>query len=112
MDGVALLASARAAGLEIEPDGGQLRIKGPKTAEGLVRQLTQHKGRVLAALHAEARGAKEPTGDCHVCGGAHYWRHAEYGHWVCARCHPAPKDLFVGGELIIVEPQDDGRDEG
>ena len=92
------------------PDDQLVLADGQRTHNFALYGKTQHKGRVLAALQAEARGAKEPTGDCHVCGGAHYWRHAEYGHWVCARCHPAPKDIFIGEELVIVEPQDDGSE--
>ena len=50
MDGLTLLANARSAGLVVEVQGRDLRIKGPKQAEGIARELIQHKAIVLAAL--------------------------------------------------------------
>jgi hypothetical protein len=50
MDGVTLLRRAEEVGLHIEAADGQLRIKGPKAAEPLVRLLAEHKSEVLRAL--------------------------------------------------------------
>ena len=43
MEGLILLAEARAAGLKVEADGGDLVIRGPRSAEPIVRRLLEHK---------------------------------------------------------------------
>lgn len=50
---IAALAAARAAGLEVRADRGRLVVRGPKTAEALVRPLVAQPGAVLALLVAE-----------------------------------------------------------
>src|SRR5687767_10962922 len=50
---IAALAAARAAGLEVRADGGRLVVRGPTTAEALVRPLVSQPGAVLALLAAE-----------------------------------------------------------
>ena len=51
MDGVALLAQAREAGLEVRSRGDRLVIRGPKRAENVARLLLDQKPVVLDALH-------------------------------------------------------------
>jgi hypothetical protein len=50
MDAVALLQRAQAVGLRVEPVGDELRVRGPKRAEAVVKLLAEHKAEVLAAL--------------------------------------------------------------
>src|SRR5688572_1000777 len=57
MDGMTLLAEARAAGLEVRADGDRLVVRGPRTQEGLARALLAHKPDVLTALQAVAERA-------------------------------------------------------
>ena len=60
MGGVAdLLRQAREAGLRVEAEGGNLRIRGPREAETLVQSLRAHKGVILALLAGETT----PGGD-------------------------------------------------
>lgn len=54
MDGMTLLAEARAAGLEVRADGDRLVVRGPRTRENLARSLLAHKPDVMAAIHAVA----------------------------------------------------------
>ena len=53
MDGLTLLRQARAAGLTVTTDGAALKVRGPRKAEALVRQLLANKGAVLEALIAD-----------------------------------------------------------
>jgi hypothetical protein len=50
MDGVTLLRRAEQVGLRVEAAGDQLKIRGPKAAEPVVRLLAEHKREVLRAL--------------------------------------------------------------
>jgi hypothetical protein len=50
MDGMTLLREARAAGLLVMVDGDQLRIRGPRRAEPIARQLIAHKVDVMMAM--------------------------------------------------------------
>ena len=50
MDGLALLAQARDAGLEVRARGNRLVIRGPKRAENVARLLLDQKPVVLDAL--------------------------------------------------------------
>ena len=52
MDGLTLLAEARAAGLTVRADGERLRIRGPRRAEPIAQRLLAHKAAVVAALTA------------------------------------------------------------
>ncbi len=54
MDGITLLAEARAAGLTVMVEGARLRIRGPKRAEPIARRLIAHKEDVLTALTEDA----------------------------------------------------------
>ncbi len=65
MDSLALLDRARAAGLRITVDGPLLRIRGPRNAEPIVRDLMANKSAVMAALAAESRRSQTcgDTGD-------------------------------------------------
>ena len=53
MDGVALLAEARAAGLALTEHDGQLTMRGPKTAAAVASRLSAHKTIVVDALRVE-----------------------------------------------------------
>jgi hypothetical protein len=50
MDGLKLLAKARAAGLTVEAQGDRLVIKGPKRANAVANELIENKTKVMAAL--------------------------------------------------------------
>ena len=56
MDGLALLTEARAAGLVVRNEGGQLVVEGPRRAEGVAIRLVAAKGEVLAALAGTQSG--------------------------------------------------------
>ncbi len=50
MDGITLLQQAHAAGLKVIAEGNQLKIRGPRRAELIAKQLIAHKPVVLDAL--------------------------------------------------------------
>jgi hypothetical protein len=50
-----LLAEASAGGVTMWADGDRLRVRGPKSAEALLRRLLDHKPDVLAALRSPWR---------------------------------------------------------
>lgn len=50
MDAVVLLQKASAAGLVLRVEGDKLIVRGPRSAEPIVRLLTDHKPAVMAAL--------------------------------------------------------------
>ena len=50
MDGLTLLRQAEQVGLRVEAAGNQLKIRGPKRAEPVVRLLAENKCEVLRAL--------------------------------------------------------------
>jgi hypothetical protein len=50
MDGVALLADAKAASLTVRVDGDLLVIRGPRAADTTARMLLAYKPEVIAAL--------------------------------------------------------------
>ena len=50
MDGLTLVQTATAAGLELRLDSGKLVIRGPKRLAALVAEVIQHKPEVMAAL--------------------------------------------------------------
>lgn len=54
MDILALLRSAESAGLKLTDLGRDLRVRGPKRAESLVRQLQENKRAILIVLKQEA----------------------------------------------------------
>jgi hypothetical protein len=53
MGGIALLAEARRAGLEVYANGEQLVVRGPRTLKPLAKQVLASKSAVLAALAAD-----------------------------------------------------------
>jgi hypothetical protein len=55
---IALLAQAKAAGLQVQAERGQVRIRGPRTADALARHLLDQKADVLLVLTAEQRAAQ------------------------------------------------------
>src|SRR5262245_40203808 len=58
MDGIALLAEARAAGLQMRVAGAHLIVRGPKRLAALAQHLLSHRGQVLTILEAfEERAA-------------------------------------------------------
>ena len=50
MDAVSLLTEAQQAGLVVEAVGGDLRVRGPRTAAAMVERLRAHKDAILEAL--------------------------------------------------------------
>ena len=50
MDGLTLIAEARAAGLSVAAQGGRLVLRGPRRAGAMARRLLEHKADVMAAL--------------------------------------------------------------
>jgi hypothetical protein len=50
MDGLAVLAQARAAGLQVSSDGVTLTVRGPQSAELLAKQVLARKPEVIALL--------------------------------------------------------------
>jgi hypothetical protein len=56
LDGLLLIAQARAAGLEVRADGERLVIRGPRVAEALALALRDRKPEIMALL---SRGAAE-----------------------------------------------------
>jgi hypothetical protein len=59
MDVLALIQEAEEAGLAVTIEGGALKVRGPREAESLVRQLFESKAEVLAALAAAAKPPPE-----------------------------------------------------
>ena len=65
MEGVALLMTAYATGLQVRMDGEQLIIRGPTRLAALAQQLLSHKGAILALLEAwEERAALREYDGC------------------------------------------------
>jgi len=61
VDGLRLLARARATGLRVAEDGGRLVVRGPRSGAPVAEELLAAKGAVLEALAVVARGeAGEP----------------------------------------------------
>lgn len=58
MDAVALLAEARAAGLEVRAEGDRLIIRGPRRAEAVARRLLDAKPVLMPVLTRSARRAR------------------------------------------------------
>jgi hypothetical protein len=50
MDGVSLLAEAKAAGLAVWAEGDKLVIRGPRRAEALAEELLSRKGEILTLI--------------------------------------------------------------
>jgi hypothetical protein len=118
MDGVRLLHQAQAAGLHVEAAGNQLKIRGPKRAEPLVRLLAEHKPAVLAALVRPPSAWEErytaltfewsigrrpwPEARRLAWGGLQNDWHRDHGprwpRWQCAGCH-APIGGLAGLDL-------------
>jgi hypothetical protein len=84
MDVVVLLEEARARGLEVRADGDRLVMRGPRSAEALVRQLLAHKVALVRLLSAPPADviANEP---CDVCGSRERWLWLD-GRKLCRVC--------------------------
>ncbi len=63
MGPVEIIEKARAAGLRFRLNGGSLRLRGPKTAEPIVREIQKNKSAVIGALMAEADRLDGETAD-------------------------------------------------
>lgn len=50
MDALTLIRQAEAAGLTLEAQGDKMIVRGPKSAEPIVRRLAEHKPAILQAL--------------------------------------------------------------
>ena len=98
MDGLALLAEARAVGLSVAAEGDRLRVRGPKSAAGVAAQLLAAKPAVLAALAGVADGgvpAEAVWWDDRVLAGSapvlHLPPRGCVGPRACARLGPCPR---------------------
>jgi hypothetical protein len=87
--GCDLLAEARAAGLTARAEGDRLVVRGPRSAEALMRRLLAHKPDVLAAL-APPAPATPPAADA--------WDDARAAQVVAAVHARIDRALQVGGE--------------
>jgi hypothetical protein len=69
MDGMTLLQEARVAGLTVALEGDQLKIRGPKCADGIARKLIANKQEVVSALAATntRRIPSPPSPASHAC---------------------------------------------
>lgn len=56
MDGLSLLAEARANGLKVRADGDRLVIRGPRQAEPIAKRLLERKREVIEALRVSISG--------------------------------------------------------
>lgn len=63
MDGVSLLAEARAVGLVVAVDGEQLKIRGPKSAAAVARRIMENQSLIFSAL---AGPTGPPSVDAHT----------------------------------------------
>jgi hypothetical protein len=55
MDALGLLQEATAAGLTVAVEGDKLKVRGPRSAEPIVRRLGERKAEVMAALATDWR---------------------------------------------------------
>ena len=108
MDGLALLAEARAAGLSVAAAGDQLRVWGPRSAAPLAERLLAAKIAVLEALNAP-RVTVDPTAvwwDDHVPGGSSAIRYVPprecIGPRVCSRVGVC--DRHASGAPCLIAP--------
>ncbi len=103
MDGLTLLAEARASGLIVLAEGDLLVIRGPRSGEAIARRLLAHKPDVMDALAAESAAGPESPGillqwiepdddaaprPCPRCGGSDLWETIA-GTWRCQHCDAA-----------------------
>ena len=100
MDGVTLLAEARAAGLKVSlsESGDRLVIKGPLRLEAVAQRLIAAKPEVVTALRYE--NAAPPSWLCPMCNGFVFWRY-DQGPFICNQCHPCPCPDRVVEEITI-----------
>jgi hypothetical protein len=92
VDVLALIAQARAAGLELRVEGDRLLVNGPRSAAPIVTQLRDHKMAVLALLDGDAPAPAPRPPHCtdlaHEDAG--WWHVAPSGAWFCTswQCQP------------------------
>ncbi len=102
MDGVTLLAEARAAGFRVSVGeaGDRLVIRGPLRLESLAQRLIAAKSEVLAALRHERDPVTSPLWPCSMCNGHVFWRYAQ-GRFVCETCHPCPCREHMAEQITV-----------
>lgn len=61
MDSLILLHQARVAGLIVTVDGNRLKIRGPRQAEPVVKELIANKTAIIGALQAETQSRQVPA---------------------------------------------------
>ena len=61
MGGMMLLNEVRTAGLIVSAAGDRLKVRGPRRAEALARELLDRKGEILALLRPDVPEAPEPS---------------------------------------------------
>jgi tubulysin polyketide synthase-like protein len=109
-----LLQELASLDIVLQPEGSDLKYDAPKgrLTPDLFDRIRRHKPALIELLRvrepiwvASDRSDVQPRAErvCHVCGGAHFWRHAQYGHWLCSRCHP-PSCPDVVGDQVGQEP--------
>ena len=114
MDGLTLLAEARAAGLAVRAEAGRLVIDGPRSAAALAERLIAAKPAVLAALGAEQGGPgvwwddRVPEGTARII--ALPPRGCRFPI-ACARLGPCARHA-VGGGCSVAGTTEGARDAG
>lgn len=61
MDALRTIEKARLAGLVIDVDGDTLHLRGPKSAEPIVREIQENKDAVLSTLKSEVNQCNDET---------------------------------------------------
>jgi hypothetical protein len=103
VDGLALLATARAAGLKVWTRGSRLLVRGPSRLEPLALQLLKAKTEIVTTLLDEQVFANGRVKPCFACKGRNFWSHVGGGSYVCSRCHPVPRPECAAEELVLAE---------
>jgi hypothetical protein len=103
MDGLALLADARAAGLSVSVDSDALVIRGPSSSEPVARKLLEEKSAVIVALRSTQSEllTAEP---CPTCLSAIFWRDP-WGGFHCCECLPPKWKALCRQKLMLVQPR-------
>lgn len=108
----ALLAQLTALDVRLAADGPNLRYTAPRgvLTPDLLAALRAHKRELLGLLRTTESGSRPrgrdrspPSAACGCCRRSSWWRHAEHGHWICARCHPPRDESLVAARHEVGE---------
>lgn len=109
MDVLAMIDHARAAGLTVLADSGNLIVRGPATAAPLARALGRHKAAVLSALTTDnaGNGNTTPT-KAADSGGSVTVTSADGPHAILAQLQSHGLDLIVepAGRIYLAGPSE------